>query len=245
MKLRELLLAIDKIAEDKGFSKPYIVGGLTRDKLMGREDDINDVDITTGDETIYYLARHVSNAITGPNITFTVMDDGHSKIKISGFKIDFSSNFNLPHIEDYLVKYGITNPTSMERELYSRDFTCNTSLMTLDLKEIIDPTGLAIEDIKDKIIKTCLSPTLTLGYDNKRIVRAIYLAGKLGFDIDSKSKDWIKRHPQLIANSGADYIEKKFLKGMRYNPEIIISLINELGVGPYLPLMPEITPYLK
>ena len=244
MKLSELLLAIEKVADDRGLSKPYIVGGLARDKLMNRVQDINDVDITTGDDTIHYLSRHIGNSITGPNVTYRVMDDGHARIKISGFKLDFSSNFVLPGIDKILSQIGISNPTDMLRELYSRDFTCNTALMDMSISKITDPTGLAIEDINDKVIKTCLNPALTLGYDNKRIVRAIYLAGKLGFDVDSKAKEWIRRNPSKIATVAPDYIAKKILKGMKYNPDIVVSLVRELGVAPYLPLIPELTPYL-
>lgn len=245
MKLSELLLAIEKIADDRGMSKPYIVGGLARDKLMKRVQDVNDVDITTGDETIHYLSRHVGNVVTGPNVAYRVMDDGHARLKISGFKLDFSSNFVLPGIETILAQAGIRNPTEMLKELYSRDFTCNTALMDMSISKITDPTGLAVEDINDKVIKTCLNPALTLGYDNKRIVRALYLAGKLGFDVDSKTKEWIRRNPHLIANVAPDYAVKKILKGMKYNPEIVISLIRELGIAPYLPLIPELAPHLN
>jgi tRNA nucleotidyltransferase/poly(A) polymerase len=245
MKLSELLLAIERVTNDRGISKPFIVGGLARDKLMKRVKDINDVDITTGDETIHYLSRHIGNAITGPNVSYRVMDDGHARIKIGGFKLDFSSNFILPGIDTILAQAGIRNPTDMLKELYSRDFTCNTALMDLSISKIIDPTGLAIEDINDKVIKTCLNPALTLGYDNKRIVRVLYLAGKLGFDVDSKIKEWIIRNPQLIANVAPDYTAKKILKGMKYNPDIVVSLVRELGIAPYLPLIPELTPHLS
>jgi tRNA nucleotidyltransferase/poly(A) polymerase len=245
MKLSELLLAIEKIADDRGLSRPFIVGGLARDKLLKRVKDINDVDITTGDDTIHYLSRHIGNTITGPNVTFNVMDDGHARIKIGGFKLDFSSNFIMPGIDKILAQAGINNPTEMLRELYSRDFTCNTALMDMGISKITDPTGLAIEDINDKVIKTCLNPALTLGYDNKRIVRALYLAGKLGFDVDSKTKEWIRRNPHLIANVSPDYVAKKILKGMKYNPDIVVSLIKELGLAPYLPLIPELAPHLS
>ena len=53
-----------------------------------------------------------------------------------------------------LQESGIKEISAMHEELYSRDFTCNTVLMSLDLKRILDPTGLAINDIQSKIIKT-------------------------------------------------------------------------------------------
>jgi tRNA nucleotidyltransferase/poly(A) polymerase len=243
MKLSELLSAIDEIARSKNLSQPYIVGGLPRDRLHKTIEELNDVDITTGDNNIHYLARHVGNSIKGPNVSFYVMNDNHSRMKIGNFKVDFSSNFNIPNIEQILSKAGLDDPTEMQKELYSRDFTCNTALMTMDLKKIIDPTGLAIKNISNKTIKTCLHPSLTLGYDPKRVVRAIYLAGKLNFTIDSLTSDWISENPEIIKKVKEDYIEKKFSKGMKYNADVVVDWVRKLGLMPYLTNIPSLFPY--
>lgn len=243
MKLSELLLAIDEIAKSKNLSQPYIVGGLPRDRLHKKIEELNDVDITTGDDNIHYLSRHVGNLIKGPNVSFYVMNDNHARMKIGNFKIDFSSNFNIPNIELILNKAGLNNPTDMQKELYSRDFTCNTALMTMDLKKIIDPTGRAIKDISNKTIKTCLHPSLTLGHDPKRIVRAIYLAGKLNFSLDPLTSDWISENPNIITKVKEDYIEKKFSKGMKYNANVVIYWVKKLGLMPYLSNIPSLFPY--
>ena len=63
MKLSELLYAIEQIAEEKGLSKPYIVGGLPRDRIIGRKKQINDIDITTGDSNIKLLASELANRL--------------------------------------------------------------------------------------------------------------------------------------------------------------------------------------
>lgn len=246
MKLSELLIAIDKVAADKGLSKPYIVGGLTRDKLLDRIEQINDVDLTTGDSGVHFLAREIAQRLSShPTFSYEEMESGYSKITIDGFKIDFSSNFKVPGIDAILQEVGIAEPTEMQKELYSRDFTCNAALMTLDFKKVVDPTGLAVPDINDKVVRTLLPPSLTLGYDNNRIVRVIYLAAKLGFEVDPSIKDWIREHPQLIANSGPDYISKKLKKAAEYNKEIAGNLLTELGLWKYVPLIPELIEYQK
>lgn len=241
MKLGELLIAIERIADTKGLSKPYIVGGLVRDKLLERTRDVGDVDITTGDESIHALSKEVARMLEGPNVTYEVMDDGHSTINIDGFKLDFSSNFIIPGIHDILRRGGIKDMSEMNKELYSRDFTCNAALMTMDLKTILDPTGLTVEDVKNKVIKTCLTPKLTLGYDNKRIVRAIYLAAKLDFDIDPDDKEWIKQNSKLIMNATPGYITNKLKKSAEYNVERTRELLTELGLWRYIPPIPEIS----
>lgn len=241
MKLTDLLAAIELVADKKGLSRPYIVGGLARDKLLQRIRDINDVDITTGDESIYFLSKEVARLLEGPNTSYKVMDDGHSKLIIDGFQIDFSSNFTVPNIELILQKGGIENPTEMQKELYSRDFTCNAALMTMDLKKILDPTGLAVEDIRNNIIKTCLTPELTLDFDNKRVVRAIYLAAKLDFELSDNIKDWIAENPKSIMTATPGYVTKKLKKAAEFNPEKTKNLLSELSLWKYIPSIPELS----
>lgn len=239
MKLTDLLLTIEDVANKKNLSKPYIVGGLARDKLLGNVSAVNDIDITTGDSSIHFLFKETINALKGYDISYQKMNDGHARMVIDNVKFDFSSNFNIPNIEALLRAQKI-NPTEMQKELYSRDFTCNAALMTLDLKTILDPTGLSVNDIKNKLIKTCLSPELTLGHDNRRIIRAIYLSAKLGFEIDPATKKWIIDNPKLIANVSGDYLEKKLRKSLEYNKARTVELLTELDLWQYIPPIKEL-----
>ncbi len=243
MKLSELLYAIGKIANERGISTPFIVGGLPRDKLLDRVEDINDVDLTVGDEGSHFLAKEVSIKLKSPNVHYEVRPSGYSRITIGDFSLDFSSNFKVPGIEHILEQYGINNPSEMQKELYSRDFTCNTALMSMDLKKIIDPTGLAVTDINDKTVRTCLSPEVTLGYDNKRIIRAVYLAAKLDFQIADDVKSWIIENAELLSTVKTKYIEKKLNKSIDYNLEYTAQLLSELNLWPHVPPIPSLMPY--
>lgn len=244
MKLSELLNRISLVAEKKGLSTPFICGGVVRDRVLGRNNDLNDVDLTTGDQGIHFLAKECSIALKSPMTSYFVMPDGHARIMIGDFKLDFSSNFNIPDIETILEKINITAPTEMQKEVYSRDFTCNSLLMSLDLKNITDPTGKGIQDIKNKIIKTCLNPEITLGYDNKRVARVIYLSAKLGFAVDDSIVNWIKVHPESIKNCRPQYLTKKLTKAMKYNPQRTVELLDMLGLWKFIPVIPELMPYM-
>jgi tRNA nucleotidyltransferase/poly(A) polymerase len=243
MHLSELLYAIGKIAEDKGLSTPYIVGGLVRDRLLNKAAIINDVDITTGDAGIRSLAIEMASRLRD-QASYIVFPDGHSSLQIDELKLDFSSNFKILGIVDMLKKGGISNPTEMQKELYSRDFTCNIALMTLDLKTIMDPSGLAVSDIKSKIIKTCLDPDITLGYDNKRIIRAVYLSAKLDFDIASEIINWVRKRPELVNNITAQYITKKVNKALGYNKDRTIEALSVMKLWPHIPPTKELIPYM-
>src|SRR5271154_5798378 len=141
MKLRQLLQQMQQVQEKIGASPAFICGGTPRDKFMGRLDNVADIDITTGDKTVDYLSQEFAIQLRKKyNVTRKTMDDGHSTIFIGNLKVDFSSNFIVPNIDQYLKQTGIDNPSNMEREMFSRDFTCNTLLLTIDLKKLLDPT---------------------------------------------------------------------------------------------------------
>jgi tRNA nucleotidyltransferase/poly(A) polymerase len=243
MKLSELLYAIEKIAEDKGLSVPYIVGGFARDRLLNRANTINDVDITTGDASIHALSKEVAIRL-GDQASYQVMPDGHSSIDIGELKLDFSSNFKTPGIVNILEKAGIKNPTEMQKELYSRDFTCNTALMSLDLKTIKDSTGLAIRDINEKMVRTCLPPDITLGMNHKRIIRVVYMSAKLDFDVDQEIIDWVKERPELVADARDKYLSRKINDSLVYNKERTIEMLDRMNLWPHIPPTKELIPYM-
>ncbi len=243
MRLSELLYAIGKIAEDKGLSTPYIVGGLPRDRLLNKLSEINDVDITTGDAGVHALSKEISNRLEG-EASYKVMPDGHATIKIGDISIDFSSNFKVPGITSMLQSSGIENPTEMQKELYSRDFTCNAALMSMDMKTVTDPTGLALRDIKRKVISTCLSPEITFGYDNRRIIRAVYLSAKLNFDIDDEIIGWVGDRPELVANASNKYLTKKLNQAVEYNKDRTVQALSKMNLWPHVPPIKDLVPYM-
>lgn len=235
MKLSVLLNEIEQIAQRKGLSQPFIVGGIPRDKMLNRQNSFEDVDLTTGDDGVKHLAKEVAVKLHKYVTDYSVMSDGHARIKFGDLNVDFSSNFMVPGIGYILKKENIQNADEMQKEIYSRDFICNTLLMSLDLKTVKDPTGLAISDIESRLIRTCLPAKLTLGYDQKRVIRAVYLAAKLDFNLDPEIIEWIKAHPDPIKNVGKDYSSKKLFKAMSVNKVKTISLLKELELWELLP----------
>jgi tRNA nucleotidyltransferase (CCA-adding enzyme) len=202
MKLKELLLLMQNAAKEANSSKPLLCGGIARDRYMGRLENISDLDVTTGDKTVSALSEKFAEILNRKyNLERKIMDDGHSTIFIGNIKIDFSSNFNVPGIDQILKNMGIEKATDLQKEMFSRDFTCNALLLDFNLRNIIDETKRGMADIKDKKIKTCLSPEITLTTNKNRIVRSIYLSSKLGFDIDESIINFIKRNPNILGKT--------------------------------------------
>lgn len=218
-----------------GTSKPMIVGGIPRDKMLGKLTEISDVDITTGDDTVHYLAKEINIKLSRiMKIQYKKGFDGHSSILLGNLKLDFSSNFNVLHIEQYLKNKGIPNPSPMQKELYSRDFTINTLLMDLNLKTIHDPIKQGIADIKSKIIRTCLSPEITLKEHN-RIIRVIYLAAKLNFEVAPEIILFVQKNQNLIDSTTSEKsLVEKLSKAMSYNSNKTLELLKEMNLNKYV-----------
>lgn len=228
MAIADVLLEIKKIANENLISEPYIVGGLPRDKVLGRSRLVTDVDITTGDESVRKLALLTA---TKYQVKPNQMPDGHFDMTIGHVKFDFSSNFHSPDAEFFLTQAGVKNITQMQLELFSRDFTCNTLIVPLNLRRIKDPTGLAIDDINKKLLRTPLPPRITLRDDPKRVVRIIYLACKLGFEVEVDIIEWVKNNPDRIhkAVSGG-FSRRKLAEAMRHDPKRALRLMAEMDL---------------
>lgn len=227
-----------------GTSEPYICGGTPRDKYMGRLDNIADLDITTGDKSVDYLSQEFAIELRKKyNVTRKTMEDGHSTIYIGSFKVDFSSNFNVPGIDKILSPKGISNPTEMQKEMFSRDFTCNALLLSLDLKTLVDPTHQGFKDIKERKIKTCLDPKTTLTSNRNRVIRAIYLATKLDFDLDDSIIEFVRSNPQSVKISTEKVMNEKLDEAFKRDPEKASDLITKMGLWNHIPVTELVYPY--
>lgn len=235
---------MEEIAASNKLSSPKIVGGAARDKYLGKLDEISDIDITTGDTSIEYLIKEISIYL-GTNYNFRVKKwaTGYTTLTLGNLKMDFSNHSLTPNIENILKNMGLNNPSNMEQELFSRDFTCNTLLLSMDLKTITDETRKAIPDIKAKMIKTCLSPEITLTSHKNRVIRAIYLASKLDFSIDHPIIEWVKRHPNTVLFSSEHALREKLDKAMELNPERAIYYIDQMNLWKFIPISEKLYPH--
>lgn len=242
MKLRDLLDLLNKTSDKIGV-KSWLVGGVARDKLLNKLDKINDLDITTGDEKSSLLATELFKELQKINPGIKKQDQSdHSSIFFGNIKLDFSSNFNAPNIKQILIEKGIKTPSSLELEVYSRDFFCNSLLLGLDLKTITDLTGEGEKDIKNKVIRTILKPKITLMTNRNRVIRAIYLACKLDFEVDKDIIEFVKSNPESVKLSSNKTLTEKINESLSFNKEKTIKLITEMNLWNHIPINDELLP---
>ena len=241
MKLNEVLNTIKSCA-DKVNTDVYICGGTPRDKVLKRLTQISDIDITTCNSKINDLAKLTHNEFSKDHkVILKSSKDGHHTIYFKNIKIDFSSNYNEPNISNILKDKNIQD-TEFNREVYSRDFTCNSLLLSITLDKIIDPIN-GVKDIDNKIIKTNLDPSITFANNKNRVVRAVYLACHLGFDIDQSIIDYVKSNPKIASNSTEHTASEKLNKAFNKNPDKAAKLITEMNIWNYIPITPIMQKY--
>lgn len=244
MKLKEIFDQIKIIQKQHNTSTVYCCGGMPRDRYMQKLNNVSDIDLCSGDKSIDIVSEELYNFLSGKyNVTRKVMPDGHSSIYVGNLKLDFSSNFNAPNIEAILTKKLGKPPVSIQKEIFSRDFTCNSLLLSLDLQSIFDLTKRGLSDIDNKIIRTCLSPEITLTTNKNRVARAIYLACKLDFELDQSIVAFVKAHPESIKISTEHALKEKLEEAFTRNPQKAAKLLSEMNLWKYVPISAIMQPY--
>lgn len=234
MKLHDILSSIEKTAEMNGLSRPFIVGGVPRDRIRDHAKEINDIDLTSEDGDSIDLAFACSEVI--PYTYFQLFDDGHASMKIGALQIDFSNHFIISQVDAELNKLGIKERTPLIREMYSRDFTINTLLQDLSFKKVFDITNQGVRDIKAGVIRCPINPELTISSDPKRILRALRFALKFDYTIDIDLIRAIKKYRHLLKNISPDYIKDKANELVQLDSKKAIKMMIEFGLLNVIPM---------
>ncbi len=175
---------VGEIARSLGF-RAYIVGGVVRDILLGKE--VWDLDFVVEGDALK-VAEELANR-HGVNL-HPFPEFGTAHLKVGALKIEFAT----ARRETYPRPgaYPRVEKASLKEDLIRRDFTINAMALSVnpeDFGTLIDYFG-GIRDLKDRIIRV-LHPVSFIE-DPVRILRALRFAGRLGFKL-SKSTERLLR----------------------------------------------------
>ena len=181
----------------------YIVGGAVRDILMGRL--TYDWDFTTNatpEEILKIVPGGLYNNEFGTVFTPNPNDTDRPH-EITTFRKEEG-------YQDYRHPDKITWGKSLEEDLSRRDFTINALALDSNLKLIDLYQGEG--DIKNKVIKAVRDPNERFSEDALRMMRAIRIASELGFTIEEKTLEAIKKNATLIHKIAKERVKEELFK---------------------------------
>lgn len=163
----------------------YIVGGYVRDKLLNKKS--NDIDICTS-ATPKEIMEIFPNT-SSPNYGSINIIYKNTNFDITTFRKEIKYQDNRLPVKIKYIK-------NLKKDLLRRDFTINTICLDKD-QNIIDLLN-ATPDLEHKRIKTVGNPRYRLKEDSLRILRAIRFATILDFEIEVKTKHYLKEYAYLL-----------------------------------------------
>lgn len=188
--------------------KLYLVGGIVRDKVMGlcAEEDIDVV--LEGDAA--QLAAFLYNKHLAEHPPTTYPRFGTAMLNVDGSRVEFVGARRESY--DQRSRKPATTPGSLQDDVLRRDFTINTLLENIHTGEVLDLTGKAQQDIRDRIVRTPQDPLVTFEDDPLRMLRAIRFSTRLGFTIGPETYDAIKKRSHRLDIISAERIRGEFSK---------------------------------
>jgi tRNA nucleotidyltransferase (CCA-adding enzyme) len=211
----------------------YIVGGFVRDLLLGRLSV--DFDLVIDGDAIELAEELVSEY--GGQVTVhrrfgtakwylsekVSSDTGLQELDmVSSRSESYNKPSQLPDVK----------PSSIKWDLQRRDFTVNTLAINLspeNFGELVDFWG-GLDDLKAKRLRVLHSRSFI--DDPTRILRAVRLEQRLGFNISDKTLDLMVDSISLLDDVSGDRVRHEIERVLREKlPEVVLARLHEIGVS--------------
>lgn len=173
-------------------NKIYLVGGIIRDLILNREN--HDKDIIVIDEDAKSFAKRFSEK---HNATCVTLDEVNNIYRVC-----------MPDKINYI---DVTNPinNSLDDDIKRRDLTINAVTMDIKTEEFYDIVD-GLKDIQNGVLKAISEENFV--DDPLRILRTYRFASVLGFEIEEKTKEIIKRHINMVLNPAVERRNVELIK---------------------------------
>jgi len=229
MSIPKEVQSIIKEFQDAGY-EAHIVGGCVRDILRNAEPEDWDVATNANPEEIQKIfpKSFYSNKFFTVTVQTGSQNPRLKEIEITTYRLE-AKYTDKRHPDE--IKFAKT----IKEDLARRDFTVNAMAMCLrsNLKqeiEIVDPFG-GQKDLENKIIRAVGSPEERFSEDALRMMRAVRFAATLGFKIEKKTAEAIKKNSHWLKMVSKERIRDEFLKIiMAPHPSSGIELLRQMGL---------------
>ncbi len=151
----------------------YLVGGIVRDLIAGRQRNSPDIDLTTDatPEQIERVLGGMTDALWKHGARF-----GTIGCRVGERIFEITTHRSEAYLSESRTPF-VTFSSRVEDDLSRRDFTVNAMAMSLPDGELVDPFG-GRHDLDARILRTPLAPEVSLSDDPLRMLRAArFVAG--------------------------------------------------------------------
>jgi len=225
VKLKPLILPGKLEALLRSEAKVYLVGGYVRDLMLGR--GTRDIDIAVEGSALE-VARRVAVGLGGAFVPLD-RERGIARVVGEGFSLDF-----------------VPLKGEISVDLAGRDFTIDAMALTLD-GQVVDPFG-GRKDLEARLIRALREEAFE--EDPARLLRAVRLAGELGFDIDGGTRAWISSHAGELRRVAGERSREELMRlfslpraregvGLLESLGLLLVLFPELGEAKGVGQAPE------
>ncbi len=181
--------------------RSWLVGGVVRDALLGRE--AGDVDVAV-DGGAHSIGIRLASELKGTVVPWAYSPDELVRVV-------------LPAADGGCVVDLSCAADGIRADLSRRDFTINAMAVPLTLApdhsadsgSLVDPCG-GLADLRSGRIR-CVRPTV-FADDPVRLIRAPRLAAQLGFEVDVETRALIRANCRLVRGVAPERITQELLK---------------------------------
>ncbi len=204
----------------------YVIGGFVRDLLLERgiPKDIDIVAVGSGIE----LAKKVASLTPGKPEVTVFKNFGTAMFKYQDKEVEFVGARKESYNRD--SRNPVVENGTLEDDQKRRDFTINALALSLNEDNfgmLVDPFQ-GVSDLKTKLIRTPLDPTITYSDDPLRMLRAIRFASQLNFTIEPRSLEAISENKDRIKIISNERIVDELNKILMSNvPSVGFKLLHQ------------------
>ena len=214
-RLGPVLEALDGLP--RSYGQVFLVGGVVRDLLLGREVVDVDVDLALDGPAIE-LASALAASLGGSSSAHE--DFGTATVTFAGQTLDLATTRS--ELYERPGALPTVSPAPIEADLARRDFTINAMAVTLDAErrgQLIDPHG-GESDLASGTLRVLHDESFV--DDATRLLRAARYEARYGFRLDPTSEE--------LARDSVGRAMLGTLSGPRIGSELRLVLCEEAGV---------------
>ena len=212
-----------------------LVGGPVRDAFLGRK--VHDLDFTTSatPDQIEKLVKPLADAIWDVGRAF-----GTIAAQLGGHTVEITT-YRADSYDGSSRKPDVVFGSSLEEDLFRRDFTMNAMALTLPEVKLVDPCN-GLEDLLAGVLRTPIEPEISFQDDPLRMMRGARFTSQLGAVIHPDTMAAMTTLAPRIADISAERVREELTRLLATeSPRQGLEVLVETGIADnVLPELPAL-----